>query len=37
MDGISDQGRIIHEAGEAEASGVGTRAPDRPVQRKFTK
>ena len=29
------QGRIIHEAGEAEASGPG-RGPDRPVQRKFT-
>jgi len=27
-----DQGRIIHEAGEAEASGPD---PDRPVQRKF--
>jgi len=35
-----DQGRIVHEAGEAEALGPGPSGPgppDRPVQRKFTK
>ena len=31
------QGRIIHEVGEAEASGPGPqKGPDRPVQRTFS-